>query len=160
MVISIFFSCTTQQDQSQNTYPDHVGDIAPDKVLDDPAFKVCNEDEIFQYYNFGKGLQYKGEKPQIVEHFKTFVSQTEKQSGYITIRFVVNCNGSAGRFRIQQMGTDYLEIKFLPETVDQLLTLTEQLDGWMIGEYNGTVRDYYQYLTFKIQDGQLTEIMP
>jgi hypothetical protein len=73
---------------------------------------------------------------------------------------VVNCKGETGRFRIQQMDMDYQEMKFLPETVNQLLKLTQQLHGWIIGEYNGAVRDYYQYLTFKIQEGQLMEIMP
>lgn len=161
VIISLIFgSCTIQQDQSQNAYPDHVGDIASDEGLDDPDFKVCNEKGIYQYYNFGKGLQYKGEKPKIEEHFKTFVSEAEKQSGYVTIRFVVNCTGATGRFRIQQMDTNYQEATFLPETIDQLLTLTKRLDGWVIGDYNGMVRDYYQYLTFKIQEGQLTEILP
>src|SRR5258708_16479364 len=69
--LSALCSCG-QQKQDTNNYPENVGDIAFNKNLDDPNFKVCNEKQVPQYYNFGKGLQYNGEKPKIIEHFKGF----------------------------------------------------------------------------------------
>lgn len=143
------------------SYAENVGDITFDKNLDDPNFKVCNEKQVPQYYNFGKGLQYNGEKPKIIEHFKSFKELNGSgDTGFITIRFIVNCEGKTGRFRVQEMDNNYNSKSFHKEIRDQLLTLTESLEGWIIGSDQGHVFDYYQYLTFKIHDGKLIEIMP
>jgi hypothetical protein len=152
--------------QTQNTasiYSDHVGDIAFDAKIDDSGFKICtNETNIPQYYRFGKGLQYKGEKIAINKHFsENFKNRIQKnETGFLTIRFVVNCEGRTGRFRIEGMDNNYQKKKFDKELENQILKLTKQLNGWIVGELQGQKIDYYQYLTFKLVDGQLVEIMP
>ena len=159
ILLSAIYSCG-QKNQNTNDYPENVGDIAFDRSLDDPSFKVCNEKQIPQYYNFG-GLRFKGEKPKIVEHFKNFKEiNTPGETGFITIRFIVNCEGKSGRFRIQEMDNDYRTKSFRNEIRDQLLALTKSLDGWIIARNEAHNFDYYQYLTFKIEDGKLIEIMP
>ena len=159
ILLSALYSCG-QQSQSATDYPEHVGDIAFDATLDDPNFKICNEKGIAQYYNFG-GVRFKGEKPKITEHFQNYKEiQAPGETGYITIRFIVNCEGKTGRFRIQEMDNDYKAKSFRKEIHDQLLSLTKSLDGWVIAINQGYLFDYYQYLTFKIEDGKLIEIMP
>lgn len=148
--------------KSQASYPEHVGDISFDPKLDDPAFKICNEKFVFQYYNFGKGLQYKGEKIEIDQFFKErFKSKkTEGETGLFTIRFVVNCEGKTGRFRWQGMDSNYNPKNFNPDLQAQLLSITRQLDEWIIGQWQDKKVDYYQYLTFKLVDGKIIEILP
>ena len=155
-------SCAQKKEvDEKKNYPEHVGDIEFNKDLDDPNFKVCDKDRVLQYYNFTKGFQYKGEKPKINEHFKEVKEDSfKKETGYVTIRFVVNCEGKTGRFRIQQMNSDFKEWSFDKKLVDKLLTLTKTLNEWVVGEYEGQVFDYYQYLTFKIENGKLIEIIP
>ncbi|HEY0741005.1 MAG TPA: hypothetical protein VGD40_06055 [Chryseosolibacter sp.] len=143
-------------------YPLQVGDITFNAGEDDPVFKVCNEDQVAQYYNFGKGVNYKGEKLKIVDHFQHGFRPSTKsdESGFITIRFIVNCHGETGRFRWQEMDENFNEKVFDEDIRGQLLDLTRQLDGWGISQYEGKAYDYYQYLTFKIESGKLVEIMP
>ena len=161
ILLLMIFSCRPHPENS-SAYPSQVGDINFDSKIDDPDFKLCDENNVLQYYNFGKGLQYKGEKIKIIEQFREgfkSVAHTE-ESGFITIRFIVNCQGKTGRYRLQGMNNDYIEKTFSENITDQLLGLTKQLDGWGMGEANGKVYDYYQYLTFKMEDGKLIEIMP
>lgn len=165
LFISLITLCACAQTQEQqNNYPLQVGDIYFDVKLDDSNFKVCDEKQVFQYYNFGKGLNYKGEKVKINEHFKAGFKSNDavNESGYLTIRFIVNCKGETGRFRVLGMDTDYKEKVFSESLTSQLLQLTKQLDGWIVGEFEGEgiPFDYYQYLTFKIENGKLIEIMP
>jgi hypothetical protein len=162
LILLSFLSCCSRLSPSNPDYPRHVGDLSFDAKTDDPNFKVCNETEVFQYYNFGNGLQYKGEKPKIVEHFTRGLTKqgAPTDTGFITIRFIVNCQGATGRFRVQGIDSNYQEKKFSPALTGQLLSLTKQLDGWVIGKYEGMIYDYYQYLTFKIENGKLIEIMP
>jgi hypothetical protein len=161
ILLTTLFSCA-QEKKVKPGYPAHVGDINSDPKLDDPNFKPCDEEAIKQYYNFGKGLQYKGEKPKINEHFKVRLKTSDKknESGFLTIRFIVNCAGKTGRFRTQGMDENYNRKTFDDNLTDQLVTLTKIMDGWVIGEHDGKTYDYYQYLTFKIEDGRLIEIMP
>lgn len=160
-MLTTLYSCGQTQEKKVN-YPLQVGDIDFNLKIDDPGFTLCDEDRVFQYYNFGMGLLYKGEKIKIIEHFRDGlkIKDQKDESGFLTIRFIVNCEGKTGRYRVQGMNNDYKEKAFNEDLTSQLLSLTKQLDGWMIGEYEGKRYDYYQYLTFKIESGKLMEIMP
>lgn len=160
LLLSTLLSCGQKLEDSA-VYPLQVGDIPFDPKVDDPNFKLCDEGQILQYYNFSKGFQYQGEKVMVNQHFEeNFKAGQNPESGFLTIRFVVNCEGKTGRYRVQGMTSEYIEKKFDDKLVTQLLSLTKQLDGWGTGEYDGKKYDYYQYLTFKIENGRLIEIMP
>lgn len=143
--------------------PNNVGDIEFDPKLDDFEFQTCSQDEIPQYYNFYGALMYEGEKyaldEQIYRRFKE-KKRTKNESGYITIRFVVNCNGETGRFRTIQMDSHYSPKEFDKSIVEQLQSITKSLDGWLPAEWENAKLDYYQHLTFKIERGKITDILP
>ncbi len=161
VTFSLLAACAPKPDHQQS-YPLQVGDIQFDEKLDDPDFVICDEIRMAQYYHFSPGLQYKGEKIAIDDFIRSRFSNqfADGETGYVTIRFIVNCNGQTGYFRVQQMGMDYNEKQFRSALVKELLELTKQLDGWIPAMYEETAMDFYQYLTFKIEDGQLTEILP
>jgi lysyl-tRNA synthetase class I len=83
-----------------------------------------------------------------------------KQSGYIRIRFIVNCNGETGRFRVIQANEQYQEQAFDESITNQLLTIVKSLDGWNTQKGKENPEDYYQYLVFKMKNGEIIEIMP
>lgn len=156
----LFYS---QEVNTKSIYPNFIGDIAFNQELDDPNFKICFEKHIYQYFNFGKALEYKGEKFAIEKVFKEKFEPENgnNETGLIRINFVVNCLGKTDRFRIISMDENYNEKVFSTAITQQLLAITKTLDGWGIKKYNnGIPIDYYQYLLFKIENGKLTEIMP
>jgi hypothetical protein len=161
ILTATLYSCGQTQEKKAD-YPLQVGDIDFNSKIDNPNFKLCDETRVLQYYNFGKGLQYKGEKITITEYFKNGLKTKEKigETGVLTIRFIVNCNGQTGRFRIQGMDNDYNEKKFGDNLANQVLTMTSKLDGWIAGELEGKKYDYYQYLAIRFENGKLIEIMP
>lgn len=163
ILVTTFVSCAQPAKTNvEQEYPRQVADIAFDPNLDDPSFKVCDVNSAQQYYNFGRGLLFKGEKAQLNKYFMTNFKpqEDETQTGFITIRFIVNCEGKTGWFRIQGMDYEYLPKEFDSDLTLQLLGLTKKLEGWIAGEHNGKFYDFYQYLTFKIESGKLIEIMP
>jgi len=151
---------TNKQDSS---YPRHVGDITFDEAIDSKEFQLCDDDEeVRQYFNFGKGVQYKGEKLAIIEAFEANYKpvQGEKETGLIRIRFIVNCKGQTGRFRIIGMDTNYQKKDFDSRITNQLLSITKNLSGWKTMPDDLVPYDYYQYLIFKMENGQIKEILP
>lgn len=159
--LTALYACGQTKDEQYN-YPLQVGDIYFDAKLDDSSFKLCDETRVFQYYNFGNGLQYKGEKITIIEHFTASYKSSEvaDETDFTTIRFIVNCNGQTGRFRVLGMDNNYKQKVFSDSITNQLLKLTKSLNSWIVGEHDQKIYDYYQYLTFKIEGGKLIEIMP
>jgi hypothetical protein len=79
-------------------------------------------------------------------------------NGDITVRFLVNCEGKTGLFRVRQMNTGLTEPD--KKTGRKALRFTKSLEGWIPKEIKGFKADYYQYLTYKIEDGKVSEVLP
>ncbi|KFF20483.1 hypothetical protein IW22_12625 [Chryseobacterium sp. JM1] len=157
----VLMSCQTEKSMSK--YPLTVGDIEFDEKLDDPAFKRCATEKLvnLQYYQGSKEFDYKGEKIAITEKLeKEKISSETKTNGYITVRFLVNCEGKTGLFRVQQMNAELKETVLDKELGDRLLRFTKSLDGWIPKEIKGFKVGYYQYLTYKIENGKVSEVLP
>lgn len=164
VLFSIIWSCQTEKNvDGKQKYLRWVGDIEQNDQIDETEFKVCNgDDKILQYFNLGEGPVYRGEKSKVLKFFKSNYKpiSDKKENGLIRIRFIVNCDGRAGRFRVLQSNYDYQEKEFNEEIVSQLLSITKQINYWEILYKEEHPVDYYMYLIFKITDGQLTEILP
>lgn len=158
VILLVFLSCKGRQDTTSTIYPVQIGDIALEK-LDDPNFKVCNEMSIPQYYSLDN-IKVEGEKPTIINFFKENYSSVNLENGYVTIRFIVNCNGKTGRFRVQEMDFDYNPKEFDRRLINRLLQLTKDFDYWQPVLYKEEFLDYYYYLTFKIVNGEIKQIRP
>lgn len=143
-------------------YPNKVGDIKYNTELDDQTFSICNSENILQYFNNLSGLEYKGEKAEIIQIFKDNFEPTNlnTDNGLITVRFIVNCKGEIGRFRLSQMDIDYNEKQFSESISDQILSITKSLKGWQPKELNENPIDYYQILSFKLEKGHIIDILP
>jgi hypothetical protein len=165
LILVITFSAATSFAQTllplPDKLPEHVGDITFDPKIDDPHFQVCYPEYVYQYY--GLNTSYVGGakaiKKFMFSHFK-YEPAFSTATGYITIRFVVNCKGETGWFRIKQIDKHYEHIQFNKNMIDQLLDLTKKLNCWIPGKINGVNCDTYYYLNFKLIDGHLKDITP
>jgi len=160
ILLVTLFSCTESKKQFE--YFNDLGEIPFNKKLDNPNFKVCHEDITFPFNYGGIGLVYEGEKKELVSTIRNKFNypKTKEQNGFITIRFIINCEGKTGRFRVTEMGFDLKPKKFDKEISKQILEITKALKGWKAFERNNRTWDYQQYLVFKLMDGQLKEILP
>ena len=147
---------------SQNTKWDYVGNINFDEKTDRKDFILCDENHVYQYFNDSKGFLYDGEKLAIEEEFQKKYNQTivKKENSWVRIRFIVNCFGRTDRFRILTANYNYEPIEIDKNITSQLLEITKNLSGWIPKKIKEQKIDYYQYLTFKIKDGKIDEILP
>lgn len=152
----------TRQPISANTYPRWVGDIEHDTTLDKSSFQPCHgDDKVYQYFNMSQGLQFDGEKKAMEDYFlQQYKPVSSEQSGWIRIRFMVNCEGQTGRFRLLEADENYQERPFDKNISSQLMKLARELKGWKIQKMDGTPIDYYQYVVFKINQGNIEKVMP
>jgi hypothetical protein len=158
----LFLSCSRHFAQEKPApQPFFVYHISADPDIDDPSFVVCDEKLLIPYYG-GRKTSYQGEKAFLYKHFSAYQAPAKSagQTGFITIRFIVNCKGKAGRFRMQQMDKDYQSFTFNKKITNQILALTKQLNAWIPSEYDKRAVDTYYYFCFQIHDGKLITITP
>lgn len=160
IAIVLLAGCTRSNQDSK--YLRWVGDAEFDPEMDAGDFQLCGSEKLVQqYFYFGQGLQYEGEKTALRKRFKeAYLPVETAQSGWVRIRFIVNCQGQTGRFRMIGSDLDYQEQIFDKRIIDQLLKITQSLEGWAVLSKSGKPRDYYQYLIFKINNGDITDILP
>lgn len=147
--------------QVTDSFPANTGDIPFDATLDDAGFKVCNPQIVFQYYNTESW--YKQHKRAIEHYFKNKYQptiQTDEQTGFITIRFIINCSGQTGRFRMYELDRNYQPHQFHPNISSRLMQLTKELQGWQPAAYKNKIYDSYQYITFKLKKGVIECVLP
>jgi len=138
--------------------------IDPDRTLGyRPDFKLCTTTgAIIDYYNPEPDITYRGGKHALRKAIQPQINAELLQSvsGYLTFRFVVNCNGETGRFVFEPASLDFQAVQIPAEAVQHLGAITAGLDDWLPGEYRGEPRDAYVYLTYKFRDGELVELLP
>ncbi len=144
-----------------------VGYIDFDKTLDkEKPFSLCKRQiEMVDYYNSSdvanRAHFIGGKKPLKAYVFDRLEEQKlHKESGYLTFRFVVNCEGKAGRFTTDQSSFEYAQKEFHPETVQHLYEILKSVPQWSPNTGRGQIRDAYTYITFILKDGKITELLP
>ena len=162
ILILIIVGCNQSPKSTKEklNYPNVVGDIEYNSELDG-EFERCDNFSN-QYYGINRGFGFKGEMSKIKEKLKVNfkLKKDNSQTGFVTIRFVVNCKGESGMFRIHSTDLLLNKFNFKKEVINQLIKETKKLKDWKIAEYNGNTYDYYQYLTYKLIHGEIVDIAP
>lgn len=142
-----------------NDYKDHVGVI--ENGANEDAFELCYKEKVFPYYYGRQASGFEFGKDSLRQYFRSryYNQGVTNESGYITIRFNINCKGEAGDYEIHQLGLDFEKKKFNRQIVDQLYDLTRALKSWKPVEFYGDKYDSFIHISFKIENGVLKEIL-
>lgn len=140
----------------------HVGHIESTDLAIDDSFTPCFEEKQFPYYYGREPSGYEPGKDSLRQYFfQNFNNYGDtSESGFITIRFVINCKGEAGRYVIHQLGPDFKKKEFNPKITNQLLDLVKYLEDWKPIAFYDDHYDSFIYLSFKIENGELVAILP
>lgn len=140
------------------SYP--IGHIPFSEKLDDPAFQLCNEASILE--TGGSSPSYKGGIKALNRYFSEPLDDLPLQkgeNGFLTVRFLMNCKGQPGRFRLLAINERYKPKEFPNAISNLLLELVKKAPDWQVGVHQGSQYDSYHMLTFKIVDGQVVDII-
>ena len=155
----LFFSCNSEEKPvfDIGEYGYDVGDIAFDPAQDDPSFKLCSEPN--NIYGRGAIVLDSGNAFDILQEQFVFSSEYSEFSGFIMIRFIMNCNGETGRFRTYPMNFDFSPNHGPSSLINQILDLVTDLKGWRHRHAEHQDQDCTKYINFKIQNGKIDAII-
>ena len=136
-------------------------DTTYDPLLDDEGFQICDEDRIRRTYMFSDDVSYEAEIRRLTKYYSSgFKTAAEEVfSGYVSITFIVNCQGKSDRFRSLTTTTEFKRSMMASIVEDQLVQLTKDHDKWEILYSDGEAIDYYQNLIFIIENGTIKDIL-
>lgn len=152
---------------SKNEFTKRVAYIDIDKAKNTKNFVICNDKRIVDYYNYAKGdsinrvtSYISGKNGLRKEVLSKYENRNYKDSGYLNFRFIVNCKGEAGAYVIHQNNLGLEPFDFDTDLVNQLFEITVALKEWQPNFMRGDNRDSYMYISYRIENGEITEILP
>lgn len=120
--------------------------------------------EILPYY-YSVGGKYPKNSTSLLKDVHAYLTTGKNEypgSGYITFRFTVNCHGTLVK-NVQVMQTDekYGNYKFSKKFVEDLYSFLLTMDKWKPGKsHQGRPLSYMAYISFKIKNGNVIQIIP
>jgi len=139
--------------------------VLPDSEYMDTASNQNKNCKNFNAYFYSVGGKYPENSSSLLKELQTFQQQKPQYfsgSGYITFRFTVDCEGKLMQ-RIQVLQTDekYVSTHFDKSMVNELFSFLKTLNNWRIVKTkNGEAFSYKAFITFKIQNGKVINIIP
>jgi len=158
LIISGIFLLLTNQSFAQNF-------ILSDGEYMDTTF-TQNEKCPKQYaYFYSVGGKYPENSTSLLKKAQTFLQQKNENyinSGYITFRFMIDCEGKRiSKTEVLQTDEKYAAFHFEKKLVDELYGFLKTLDKWVTyRSTEGTTYSYKAFLTFKIKNGKVINIIP
>lgn len=138
--------------------------IDPSKSLGSAEnFKLCkSETEIVDYYNGEPDAEFAAGKKALVKLIQAESKNWDLSSfeGMLTLRFVISCEGLAGRFIAEAYDFNYQKITVPVELSQRVVDYLCLQGPWQATIVRDEARDAYAYLTLKIKDEAITDILP
>jgi hypothetical protein len=116
-------------------------------------------------YFYGVGGKYPKSSSTLLKEVQAFLQQKNVSygnSGYITFRFIVDCGGKPlPGTEVLQTDGQYAGTHFDKELVNELFSFFKTMDAWRIAaSKSGEAFSYKAFLTFKIKNGKVINIIP
>jgi len=124
--------------------------------------KACKD---YNWYYYQVGGKYPQSSTTLLKEAQQFLlkkNESYSDSGYITFRFKINCEGKMVQ-KVQVLQTDekYSSYHFDKNLVNELYTFIKTLDRWKtVKTKEGEPLLYKAFITFKIKNGKVVNIIP
>jgi len=116
-------------------------------------------------YYYSAGCKYPKSSTSLLKEAKAFMAKKNNSysgSGYITFRFIIDCEGHMlKKVRVFQTDESYTNTHFEKMLVNELFDYVKTLDKWKkAGAKTGPAFNYMAFITFKIRNGKVINIIP
>lgn len=156
-----YYKFENAYDTTDKPYKNYIGYIDQEKALLNDVYSLCDDGGIYHTYSSAGLDAYANTKRQFrINLAESYQGDTFNDSGYINFRFLVNCEGNPGWFEIIQMNLDLEETELDSKMVDTLFSFTALSKNWKPLEFKEEPGNYYMYLSYRIENGKVVEIIP
>ncbi|PZU90609.1 MAG: hypothetical protein DI529_02460 [Chryseobacterium sp.] len=127
--------------------------------------QLCGDKKVYPYYYLQNSGNYVPDFYAVKSIFKAKYhaedySHLENNTGILHITFWVNCKGETGNYSLESFGFDYKYCELNDKIKQDILNLVKSLKIWKPIAENQAIQNFHQYYIFKIQNGEITDILP
>lgn len=102
---------------------------------------------------------YKGSKYQFRQNLlQAYRAELYQDNGYFNLRFYISNEGEVWLYEAKEMDFDFNSTQFSPGLREELIALSIKRDNW--NPFSEEDLNYYMHLTYRIENGKITEIIP
>lgn len=140
-----------------------VGNLCFAQVTDN--LELCGDKKVYPYYYLQQSGNYIPDFYQVKKLFETQFhkedySKLENNTGILHITFWVNCKGETGNYSTESFSFDYKYCNLNDILKQKILDLVKSLKIWKPIAGNQLIQNFHQYYIFKIQNGEIIDILP
>ena len=124
-------------------------------------FSLCQPIEQLNLYPH-RSLEYKGHQRQIrkVIEQNFDANNSIDYTGFINVKFYINCKGEKGNVKIDGLGLNYKTINVSGQLQAQINNLVQALEDWILPfDKEGVRLDSTYSFVLKIENGKLTNVI-
>ena len=132
--------------------------IPCDPEIDSDDFTLCSERTALAYFRGKPGYIKEGRSLQeiLVDQFSSCPIELQ-ENGFLTLRFMINCEGQIGRIRASMVNNQFDPIP-LPKLTTQIVAFLNELDEWKPYSYKNNNYDVISFIHCKIENGSVTKV--
>lgn len=141
--------------KTKEKYRNQIGDTHYKKELDAKEFKFCDSTNVLHkraYVRYIGGSQALQKEIKSLYDFKLFNTSF---SGYFIVRLAVNCQGVAGRFRIESVDSSFNSLNKNEKFESYILSISKRLNNWSKPYYKDKFYDGYTFFVIKFKNGKI-----
>ena len=122
----------------------------------------CDSRYLLYYYQ--ANTKYPVSTSTVLDETRQFLAKTDKVysgNGYITLRFIVDCEGKIYRVKVLQVDENYKSIHFDKRLVSDLNDYIHTLDRWEknLSAYDLKSVSFIAYISFRIKNGEVVNVI-
>ncbi|MEW7289487.1 hypothetical protein [Aquimarina sp. 2304DJ70-9] len=158
----IYYQYQGKYPVDKNKHPFNIGHVNLEKALFTEGFEMCDDKHLLGYYHSSAPRIYRENKLAFVQKIRgSYKNKNYQDTGYLNLRFHINCEGKVGNVEVNELDTDMRISNLTDSLVNQLVELSIKEDNWQVEkEKYETTHNHYMYLLFKIENGNIAEILP
>ncbi|MEO0732963.1 MAG: hypothetical protein AAFZ52_09015 [Bacteroidota bacterium] len=164
LLLTALYGCVTEKESAGSRYEvpsrqHDLGYIPHDPQLDDSAYTVCDSTKIHSGRN---RLHYAAGTEKLREDIRANYVYSPKYAtfnGYVIVRFLVNCQGQTGRYRVQALHPDFSPATAPATLLPHLTDLIRRLNNWTKSPEYGRQAEYAKYINLQFTDGKLQYVL-
>ncbi|MCF2444257.1 hypothetical protein L0657_09840 [Dyadobacter sp. CY345] len=119
----------------------------------------------YQIFYYQVKAKYPVSSALLLAESRNFIKSKERinsGSGYVTFRFIIDCEGIMSRVLVQQTDENYKPFHFEKEFVNDLYSYLKTMRLWKthLRVENLNNINYVAFVSFKIKNGEIINIIP
>lgn len=136
-----------------------VGYIEYEGKVEFDSIKEYFKENIYGTYSSTAPRIYNGSKYQFKKYIlENFTHEAFQDNGYLILRFYINHKGDVIIHETIELNHDYEAFDLNDTLVNQLKALSFRKENW--NPFLDNKNNYYMHLTYRIENGKITEIIP